>query len=206
MVHQHYEPPMAIAQPYYPPPPATSHATSSSLPQYQYTPPPHRAPRFARHTQHVKVAFVRDRRGPCYWMLNLLWLLLAGWHLFLAWFLAGLILCCTIVMIPCGWQVMKISWFLLFPFGQSIQASQPYGQCGGCNCCMNTLWMITAGWILSLQAVVTGVILCCTIVGIPFGWQCFKLALLCFWPFGMELSPLEVVETTTTVTTYNQLP
>jgi uncharacterized membrane protein YccF (DUF307 family) len=43
-------------------------------------------------------------------------------------------------------------------------------------------------------------------VGIPFGWQCFKLALLCFWPFGLELSPLEVVETTTTVTTYNQLP
>lgn len=147
------------------------------------------------------VSFQRDRRGPCAWFFNILWLLLGGWHMFLTWFIAGIILCATCVGIPCGWQVLKISIFLLFPFGTSI-VHNSHGE--GCcmqsgNCFMNVLWALTVGWLLALQALVTGVILCMTILGIPFGIQCFKLTVLCFCPFGADFTTEETVQQTLVV-------
>ena len=51
----------------------------------------------------------------------------------------------------------------------------------------NLLWFIFGGFICWLEYVVLGILLCITIVGIPFGIQCFKLADLCAMPFGKEL-------------------
>jgi uncharacterized membrane protein YccF (DUF307 family) len=151
-------------------------------------------------SQHLKeISFRRDRRGPCDWILNILWLLLGGWHLFLTWFFAGLILCATCIAMPCGWQVIKISLFLLFPFGKRIVYTHDFiegegGRCcmRSCNCLLNIVWAVTAGWILALQAFLTGCLLMVTIVGIPFGIQCFKLTILCFCPFGIDFSAEEV--------------
>ena len=52
----------------------------------------------------------------------------------------------------------------------------------------NILWIILGGWIIFLLYVVGGIILCLTIVGIPFGIQCFKLSLLGLVPFGKEIT------------------
>lgn len=155
------------------------------------------------HHQHYSsiktISFRRDRRGPCDWILNILWLLLGGWHLFLAWFCAGLILCVTIIGCPCGVQAIKISIFLLFPFGKQIvhihdSIDDQGAQCcfKSCNCLLNLIWAVTVGWILAIQAFLTGIVLCLTIVGIPFGIQCFKLTLLCFCPFGIDFTAEEV--------------
>jgi uncharacterized membrane protein YccF (DUF307 family) len=51
----------------------------------------------------------------------------------------------------------------------------------------NILWIILGGWVIFLLYVVGGIILCLTIVGIPFGIQCFKLSLLGLVPFGKEI-------------------
>lgn len=51
----------------------------------------------------------------------------------------------------------------------------------------NILWIIFGGLILSAFWAVVGVILCITIVGIPFGTQCFKFANLMLFPFGREV-------------------
>jgi uncharacterized membrane protein YccF (DUF307 family) len=51
----------------------------------------------------------------------------------------------------------------------------------------NIIWFLFGGLILSLQYVISGLLLCCTIIGIPFGWQIFKLAGLALWPFGREV-------------------
>jgi len=152
------------------------------------------------HHETQTIVFTRDRRGACSWMMNLLWLVLGGWHLFLTWFLTGLLLCATVVGIPCGWQVIKISIFLLFPFGKSMvytadELMQHEGsRCcfRSCNCLLNIIWAVTAGWILALQAFLTGCLFMVSIVGIPFGIQCFKLTLLCFCPFGIDFSAEEV--------------
>jgi uncharacterized membrane protein YccF (DUF307 family) len=142
-----------------------------------------------------RVVFERrhDSRGPCSWIGNLIWLLIGGWHLFLSWFFVGLCLCASIVFIPCGIQCIKIAIFLLFPFGKTLVSTGESDACCCCNCFLNILWAVTVGWILALQALFTGVICMLSIIGIPFGIQCFKLALLSFRPFGIDFSADEIV-------------
>ncbi|HEY0039699.1 MAG TPA: YccF domain-containing protein [Flavisolibacter sp.] len=48
----------------------------------------------------------------------------------------------------------------------------------------NLLWLLFGGLITALGYLVGGAVLCCTIIGIPFGLQCFKLAGFILWPFG----------------------
>ncbi len=51
----------------------------------------------------------------------------------------------------------------------------------------NILWFIFGGLISGLSWIFAGILWCITIVGIPIGLQCFKLATLSFWPFGKEV-------------------
>ena len=54
---------------------------------------------------------------------------------------------------------------------------------------LNILWLVLAGIWLFLGYVIAGVLLCITIIGIPFGKQAFKLAGYALWPFGRALVP-----------------
>lgn len=51
----------------------------------------------------------------------------------------------------------------------------------------NILWIIFGGFLLWLEWVFAGVLLCITVIGIPLGVQCFKIAGLCLLPFGKEV-------------------
>ena len=51
----------------------------------------------------------------------------------------------------------------------------------------NVLWFIFAGLWLGLSWLISGLVFCCTIIGIPFGVQLFKLGGYALWPFGHEL-------------------
>ena len=51
----------------------------------------------------------------------------------------------------------------------------------------NILWLICGGFISWLGFVMAGILFCITIIGIPFGMECFKLASLSAWPFGKEV-------------------
>jgi len=53
----------------------------------------------------------------------------------------------------------------------------------------NLLWLILGGFILALVWAVIGLLLCVTIIGIPFGFQCFKIAGFVLWPFGRDCIP-----------------
>lgn len=48
----------------------------------------------------------------------------------------------------------------------------------------NLIWLLFGGLISAIGYVVGGLVLCATIVGIPFGLQCFKIAAFVLWPFG----------------------
>lgn len=53
---------------------------------------------------------------------------------------------------------------------------------------LNVLWAIVGGgFLLALEYVIGGLLLCLTIVGIPFGVQCFKMAKLALFPFGKDV-------------------
>ena len=51
----------------------------------------------------------------------------------------------------------------------------------------NLIWLIFGGLLAALGYVVGGFVLCITVVGIPWGLQCFKLASLVLWPFGQKV-------------------
>ena len=55
------------------------------------------------------------------------------------------------------------------------------------NLIANLIWIFTGGFWLGLGWLIEGLILCITIVGIPFGLQCFKMAALSFAPFGKKV-------------------
>jgi len=51
----------------------------------------------------------------------------------------------------------------------------------------NIIWLLLGGIVMSVLWAVSGIVLCITVVGIPFGIQCFKIANLVLWPFGREI-------------------
>lgn len=52
----------------------------------------------------------------------------------------------------------------------------------------NILWFIFGGFLSGLGWLISGILWCITIVGIPYGRQCFKFASLAFAPFGKNVS------------------
>lgn len=111
---------------------------------------------------------------------NILWLVLVGWHTAISWLLLGLVLCLPIVTIPFAVQCFKFAAFTLWPFGRLAVKST---DTPGASLLGNILWFIP-GLILAFGYFVGGVVLCITIIGIPFGLQAFKFAALALAPFG----------------------
>ena len=48
----------------------------------------------------------------------------------------------------------------------------------------NIIWLVFGGFFMALEYLVSGFLLCCTIIGIPFGLQVFKIGLVALWPFS----------------------
>ncbi len=120
---------------------------------------------------------------------NLLWLLLAGWAMCLSYLVAGALLCITIIGIPFGVAAFRLAFFVIWPFGR-VAVHDP-DRVPGVSAIANVLWFILAGWWLALGHLVTGVILCLTIIGIPFGIQSFKLAGLALAPLARRIVPAD---------------
>ena len=115
---------------------------------------------------------------------NILWFLLAGLWLFLGWALAGLLWCVTLIGIPWGVQCFKFAKLASFPLGKDVLFGSGVG-----SLLLNILWVLLSGVPLAIEAAVIGAVLCATVVGIPFGLQCFKIAKLAFLPFGARIVP-----------------
>ena len=113
---------------------------------------------------------------------NILWLVLGGLLVSLGYFLTGLLFCITIVGIPFGCQLWKFGVFALWPFGTEVVEGE--NSTGCLSICMNVLWILVGWWEIAATHLVFGLICCITIVGIPFGVQHFKIALLSLLPFG----------------------
>lgn len=113
---------------------------------------------------------------------NAIWFLTCGLWQGLSWTLAGVLWSITIIGIPIGRQCFKFAGLAFFPFGKEVR----YGG-GGLSVIANVFWLIFSGIPLALEAVLNGVLLCCTIIGIPFGLQCFKMAKLAISPFGSSV-------------------
>jgi uncharacterized membrane protein YccF (DUF307 family) len=118
-------------------------------------------------------------------ILNILWLILAGFWLAIAYLLAAGLMFITIIGIPFAVQAVKLAVYALWPFGKTLIPSA--GRHKGLSAIANVLWFILAGWWLALPHLLTGVVLCLTIIGIPLGVASFKMAGAALVPFGKEI-------------------
>ena len=113
---------------------------------------------------------------------NLIWMLCGGIWQALGWFFMGILWCVTIVGIPIGRQCFKFASLAFAPFGKEVE----YGG-GAVSLVVNIIWLLISGIPLALAAAINGLLLCSTIIGIPFGLQCFKIAKLALMPFGARI-------------------
>ena len=113
---------------------------------------------------------------------NAVWFLFGGFWLGLGWTIVGALWCVTIVGIPVGLQCFKFARLSFFPFGKEIRYEG-----GMFSTLVNLLWLVFGGLALAAEAALIGCVFCITIIGIPFGLQCFKLAQLALFPFGARV-------------------
>jgi uncharacterized membrane protein YccF (DUF307 family) len=129
-------------------------------------------------------------------VLNLLWILLGGLWMAVAWLFAAVIMALTIVGLPWARAAFTIAAYTLLPFGQTAVSRARYtGEedlgTGPLGTLGNLIWLLLAGWWLALGHIVTAVLLAITIIGLPFAWAHLKLAALALWPIGKMIVPID---------------
>lgn len=117
-------------------------------------------------------------------LLNIIWLVLSGFWLFLGYLLAGVVMCVLIVTIPWGIASFRIARYALWPFGREVVTKPTSGVWSFLG---NIVWIVLAGWWLALAHLVTGLLLCITIIGIPLGIANFKMVPVSLLPLGKEI-------------------
>ena len=119
-------------------------------------------------------------------ILNIIWLVLAGFWLALGYVLAGIVMTILVITIPFGLQAFKLASYALWPFGRTVVRSGPAraGSVVG-----NVIWILLAGWWLALGHLVTGILLAMTIIGLPLAIANFKMIVISLAPFGREIVP-----------------
>lgn len=114
-------------------------------------------------------------------ILNLIWLVLCGFWMFLGYLFFGVVCCILIITIPFGLASFRIAGFALWPFGRTIVRR---ADAGAASTIGNVIWFVFAGLWLAIGHLVTGVALCLTILGIPLGLANFKLIPVSLMPLG----------------------
>lgn len=123
---------------------------------------------------------------------NIIWFLLGGVVMGLAWYLAGLLAMITIIGLPWARACFVIGTFCFFPFGKeavsrkAISGHDDIGT-GALGLVGNIIWFVLVGIWLAIGHLMSAVACFITIIGIPFGIQHLKLALITLSPIGQTV-------------------
>jgi uncharacterized membrane protein YccF (DUF307 family) len=115
---------------------------------------------------------------------NILWFIFAGFWLAIGYAVAGIVMCILIITIPFGIASFRIAGYALWPFGRVVVRKPTAGTASFVG---NVIWFILAGLWLAIGQIMTGIALCLTIIGIPFGIASFKMAGLAVAPLGKDI-------------------
>jgi len=121
-------------------------------------------------------------------ILNVIWFIFGGLWLAIGYAFATLICFILIITIPFGIAALRIAIFALWPFGKTVVKRADAGVGAGVG---NVIWLILCGWWLALGHVITGVLQCLTIIGIPLGLANFKLIPISLLPLGRDIVSVE---------------
>lgn len=117
-------------------------------------------------------------------ILNVIWLVLSGFWLFLAYMAAGIVACLLIVTIPFGIASFRIGLYALWPFGRDVVREPSSGVPSAIG---NVLWIVLFGWWLALGHITTAIALAITIIGLPMAWANLKLVPVSLLPLGSRI-------------------
>lgn len=116
---------------------------------------------------------------------NLIWLVFGGLISAIGYIIGGIVLCVTIIGIPFGLQCFKLAEFMLWPFGRKVVY---HDAAGGCLVTLlNIIWILFGGLWIAISHLFFGILLCITIIGIPFGRKHFQMIELSLMPFGKKI-------------------
>src|SRR5580698_7838387 len=110
-------------------------------------------------------------------ILNVIWLVLCGWWMTLAYLLAGLICFVLIITIPFGIAAWRIAGYVLWPFGRTVEMRRDFGVGAAIG---NILWIVLIGWWLAIGHLISGITL---------GLANFKLIPISLMPLGVQIVP-----------------
>ena len=117
-------------------------------------------------------------------VLNIIWFVLAGLWMAIAYAFAALICFILIITIPFGIASWRIANFVLWPFGRTIDRRP---RAGVASVIGNIIWIILFGWWLAIGHLVFGIAMCITIIGIPLGLASFKIIPITLVPLGVRI-------------------
>jgi uncharacterized membrane protein YccF (DUF307 family) len=123
-------------------------------------------------------------------LLNIIWLLLAGLWMAIAYFIAGIVCCVLIITIPFGLASFRIAGYALWPFGRTAVRRSDAGVMSAIG---NVIWLLVAGIWLAIGHIITGALLCVIIIGIPLGIASFKMVPISLLPLGRVIVPSDTL-------------
>lgn len=128
------------------------------------------------------IEFNIERRLIMTFFGNIIWFIFGGFIGGFSWLLTGCIWCITIIGIPIGLQCFKIAGLSFWPFDKKVIYIG-----SGLSIVVDIFWLLISGVPLAMMHAISGILLCITIIGIPFGKQSFKLSRLALMPFGAQV-------------------
>ena len=132
-------------------------------------------------------------------ILNVVWVLLGGFVMAIAWFAVGLLAAISLVGLPWARACFTIASFSLWPFGREavprhvLTGREDIGT-GPLGLIGNVIWLMLFGLWLALGHLAAAVACGITIIGIPFAFQHVKLAGISLMPIGMAVVNKEVLD------------
>jgi uncharacterized membrane protein YccF (DUF307 family) len=120
---------------------------------------------------------------------NIIWLVLGGFWMAIGWWLAGIVMALSIIGLPWTRSCFVIGELCLWPFGrEAIDRARLTGRSdlgtGAIGVIANVVWFVVAGIWLAIGHLTSAIACFVTIIGIPFGIQHLKLAVLALAPVG----------------------
>lgn len=130
-------------------------------------------------------------------ILNIIWVVLGGFLMFLGWLLAAALMVITIIGIPWARAAFNIALYALWPFGReavdrTLLSSEGDLGTGPLGTVGNVIWFVLAGWWLALGHVLAAIANAITIIGIPLAWAHLKLAGVSLFPVGKAIVDKDV--------------